>query len=53
MTRRRNDRRLARRGITPRIAHLGIESAKRVDRYLLVVERTLAWPNYYRRLRIR
>jgi IS5 family transposase len=41
------------RGIVPRIARRGIESRTRLGRYRWVVERTLAWFNRYRRLRIR
>jgi transposase len=41
------------RGITPRIARLGIESSKRLGRYRWVVERTLSWLNRYRRLKVR
>jgi transposase len=44
---------LRRRGITPRIARRGIESSERLGRHRWVVERTLAWLNRYRRLRIR
>jgi IS5 family transposase len=44
---------LRRRGITPRIARRGIESGERLGRYRWVVERTGAWLNCYRRLRIR
>ena len=44
---------LRRRGITPRIARRGIESSERLGRYRWVVERTGAWLNCFRRLRIR
>ncbi len=44
---------LRRRSITPRIARRGIESSERLGRHRWVVERTLAWLNRYRRLRIR
>ena len=44
---------LRRRGITPRIARRGIESSARLGRHRWVVERTLAWLNRYRRLRVR
>jgi transposase len=44
---------LRQRGITPRIARRGIESSERLGRHRWVVERTLAWLNRYRRLRIR
>jgi transposase len=46
-------RALRQRGITPRIARRGIESSERLGRYRWVVERTGAWLNQYRRLRIR
>ena len=46
-------RELRRRGITPRIARRGIESSERLGRYRWVVERTHAWFNQFRRLRIR
>ena len=44
---------LRRRGITPRIARKGIESSERLGRYRWVVERTGAWLNRYRRLKVR
>ena len=44
---------LRRRSITPRIARRGIESSERLGRHRWVVERTLAWLNRYRRLRVR
>jgi len=44
---------LRRRSITPRIARRGIESSERLGRHRWVAERTLAWLNRYRRLRIR
>lgn len=44
---------LRKRGITPRIARVGIESKDRLGRYRWVVERTFAWLNQFRRLRIR
>jgi transposase len=44
---------LRRRGITPRIARRGIESSERLGRYRWVVERTHAWINQFRRLKIR
>jgi IS5 family transposase len=46
-------RALRRRGITPRIARKGVESSERLGRYRWAVERTGAWLNCYRRLRIR
>ena len=50
---RRCRRALRRRHIIPRIARRGIESSERLGRYRWVVERTLAWLNAFRRLRIR
>ena len=44
---------LRRRGITPRIARKGIESSEKLGRHRWVVERTHAWLNRYRRLKIR
>ena len=44
---------LRQRGITPRIARRGIESSERLGRYRWVVERTGAWLNRYRRLKVR
>jgi IS5 family transposase len=44
---------LRRRGITPRIARRGFESSERLGRYRWVVERTGAWLNRYRRLKVR
>lgn len=44
---------LRRRGVIPRIARKGIESRDRLGRYRWVVERTLAWLNQFRRLRVR
>jgi IS5 family transposase len=44
---------LRRRGITPRIARKGVESSERLGRYRWVVERTGAWLNRYRRLKVR
>jgi IS5 family transposase len=44
---------LRRRGITPRIARKGFESSERLGRCRWVVERTGAWLNCFRRLRIR
>jgi transposase len=38
------------RGITARIARRGIESAKRLGRYRYVIERTLEWVSWFRRL---
>lgn len=44
---------LRRRGIIPRIARRGIERSDRLGRHRWVVERTLAWFNQFRRLRVR
>jgi IS5 family transposase len=44
---------LRQRGITPRIARRGIESAERLGRFRWIVERTLSWLHRFRRLRIR
>ncbi len=44
---------LRKRGITSRIARKGIESSERLGRYRWVVERTGAWLNRYRRLKVR
>jgi IS5 family transposase len=44
---------LRRRAITPRIARRGIESSEKLGRYRWVVERTGAWLNCFRRLRVR
>ncbi len=41
------------RNIIPRIARRGIESSERLGRYRWVVERTLAWLNRFRRLKVR
>ena len=46
-------RALRKRGIIPRIARKGIESSERLGRHRWVAERTLAWLNRFRRLRIR
>lgn len=50
---RKNRRGLRRRGITARIARPGIESKQRLGRHRWVVERTNAWLNQQRRLRVR
>jgi IS5 family transposase len=50
---RRNRQELRRRGIVPRIARPGIESKRRLGRHRWVVERTNAWKNQQRRLRVR
>ena len=44
---------LRRRGIRPQIARRGVDSSERLGRYRWVVERTGAWLNCFRRLRIR
>ncbi len=44
---------LRKRGITPRIARRGVESSEQLGRHRWVVERTLAWLNRFRRLRVR
>jgi transposase len=48
-----NRRALQRRGVIPRIARRGIESSEKLGRHRWVVERSLAWLNQFRRLRIR
>ena len=44
---------LRRRGITARIARIGIESSQRLGRHRWVVERTNGWLLSYRRLGLR
>ncbi len=44
---------LRKRGIKARIARRGVESSQRLGRHRWVVERTLAWLNRYRRLKVR
>jgi IS5 family transposase len=46
-------RALRKRGIAARIARRGFDSKERLGRHRWVVERTLAWFNRYRRLRVR
>lgn len=46
-------RALRKRRIIPRIARRGTESAERLGRHRWVVERTLAWLNRFRRLKVR
>ena len=46
-------RALRKRGIVPRIARRGVESSERLGRHRWVVERTLAWLNRFRRLKVR
>lgn len=41
------------RGVVPRIARRGIESAERLGRHRWKIERTLAWFTGYRRLTLR
>lgn len=50
---RRCRRALVKRNIRPRIARRGIDSSERLGRVRWVVERTQAWINRFRRLRIR
>lgn len=44
---------LRRRGIIPRIARKGIESAEKLGKHRWVIERSIAWLTGYRRLTIR
>jgi transposase len=44
---------LRQRGLTPRIARRRVESSERLGRYRWVVERTHAWFNRFRRVKIR
>jgi transposase len=44
---------LRRRGIKARIARRAVESSQRLGRHRWVVERTLAWLSFYRRLCVR
>jgi hypothetical protein len=46
-------RALTTRHIRIRIARKGIDSSQRLGRHRWVVERTLAWFNHFRRLRVR
>jgi len=46
-------RALSRRHIKVRIARKGIERSDRLGRHRWVVERTFAWLNHFRRLRVR
>ena len=50
---RPNRGRLRRRRIKARIARKGVESSERLGRHRWKVERTLAWLNRFRRLKIR
>ena len=44
---------LHRRGITARIARIGVDSSQRLGRHRWVVERTLGWLLSYQRLALR
>ena len=44
---------LRRRGITARIARIGVDFSERLDRHRWVVERTISWLLAFRRLAIR
>jgi transposase len=44
---------LRRRGITARIARIGVDSSERLGRYRWVMERTIAWLLAFRRLAVR
>jgi IS5 family transposase len=44
---------LRKRGIKSRIARRGVNSSQRLGRHRWVVERTFAWLNRFRRLRVR
>ena len=44
---------LRQRHVIARLARKGIDSSTRLGRYRWVVERTLAWLNRYRRLKVR
>ena len=44
---------LRKRGIKGRIARRGVESSERLGRHRWVVERSFAWLNRFRRLRVR
>jgi transposase len=46
-------RALRKRGIVARIGRRGIDSSERLGRYRWVVERTLAWLSWFRRLAVR
>ncbi len=48
-----DNRRLRRRGITARIARIGIDSSQRLGRHRWVVERTISWLIAFRRLALR
>lgn len=49
----KNRRFLRRRRIIPRIARRRIDSSEKLGRHRWVVERTLAWLNRFRRLKVR
>jgi hypothetical protein len=44
---------LRKRGIVPRIARRGVESAEKLGRFRWVAERTFSWQQEARRLRVR
>jgi hypothetical protein len=44
---------LRRRGITPRIARIGVDSSERLGRHRWVVERTISWVLRFKRLGLR
>ena len=44
---------LRKRGIAPRIARRGVETSERLGTHRWVAERTFAWLNRYRRLKVR
>jgi IS5 family transposase len=50
---KKNRRGLRRRGIAPRIARPGVGSKERLGQHRWVAERTQAWKNQFRRLRVR
>ena len=44
---------LRKRGITPRLARLNVESSEKLGKFRWVVERTIGWQQGQRRLRVR
>jgi transposase len=50
---RRVRRYLRRRGITARIARIGVDSSERLGRHRWVVERTISWVLHFKRLGLR
>ena len=48
-----NRQELYQRGIVPRLARRSIENSQKLGRHRWVVERTFAWLNHFRRLRVR